>query len=439
MATINVIKLKNKPVVIHYRAFEKCFRMQYVLPYAGAAHEKIPGLAHATEHMLVFNKLGNHNIANEAAATFGVNINAFTGFAMAGLDASGVVSTKALDEVARQWSAQLVSENYTQENWNCEKEIIRAEALDADNTAAFIDVFMRAVTRTSPRYKQGVMIGTDFLDGISVADLRKAHQNWNTWGDQSFVLIVGDLCPEDINRFMTKMDFGNYNASLKVKLDKSRPKAYDQKMSTWSLANYTLSGIEARRYHFMEASGPLLGTQAWYDMLAIGGLFFTGGNSKAHKVLRGDHGICYDCGGLISRVDGGVVLGIEYAMEKKLTTGPKDHELLSKIVKQAASDVTPEAVKMIAMNMKTNYCLIHNSIEDLVDALGDELTIMSYETTLAEFQKNAKLLTLDNRLAMLDNLNVGRLQHLANRFSKSKYTVHYFTEKCEHIKKGKKK
>jgi len=439
VATINVIKLKDKPVVVHYQAFEKCFRMQYILPHAGAAHEEIPGLAHATEHMLVFNALGDHNAANEAAASVGVNINAFTGFAMAGLDASGVVSRKALDEVARQWSAQLVSERFTRESWNCEREVIRAEALDADNTAAFIDVFMRAATRTTPRYRDGVMIGTDFLDDITVADLRKAHKQWRTWGDQSFVLIVGDITQEDAIYFMNKMDFGSYDKTIRMTLDRSRDKAYDQKTSTWQLGNYTLSGVEARRHHFLDATGPMIGTQAWYDMLAIGGMFFTGGNSKAHKVLRGDHGICYDCSGLISRVDGGVVLGIEYAMEKNAAVGAKDHALLSKIIKQAPQDVTPEAVKMVAMNMKTNYCLAHNSIEDVVNILGDELTMMAYETTPAQFQHNAKLLTLDNRLAMLDGLNVNRLKSLANRFSKSKYTVHYFTEKCEPAKKGKKR
>lgn len=429
MAEINVIKIKGKPIVIHYRAFEKCFRMQYILPHAGAAYEDIPGLAHAIEHMLVFNAIGDHNTVNAMATNVGVKINAFTGFAMAGLDASGIVSLEALDEVARQWTAQLKTENYTQQNWDREREVIRAEALDADNTAAFIDVTMRAATRQLPRYKQGVMIGSDYLDYITVADLKRAHKKWGVWGDQSFVLIVGDLTTDEIEDFMKKTDFGKYDPKIKMHLDKNKAKAYCNQIVTWKLSDYSLSGIEARRFHFMEASGPIVGTQAWYDALAIGEIFFTGNSSRAHEVLRSNHGICYDCNGIISRVDGGILLGIEYAMERKPEAMTKSHKLLANIVKDAVKTITPEVVKMASMSMKTTYCLTHNSIDSLTDGLSNELVIMSYESTPAQFEANAKLLTLENRIKMLDNLNYNRLQRMAKRFAKSKYTVHYFIEK----------
>ena len=430
MATINVIKIKGKPVVIHYQAFERCFKMQYILPHAGAAYEGIPGLAHATEHMLVFNAIGDHNTANVAATSVGININAFTEFAMAGMDASGVVSLEALNEVARQWTAQLKTENYTQQNWNRERKIIRAEALDADNTTAFIDVSMRAATRQLPRYKQGVMIGSDYLDSITVADLKKAHKKWGVWGDQSFVLIVGDLTTDEVEYFMKRMDFGKYDPKIKVHLDKNKAKAYSNQIVTWELLDYSLSGIEARRFHFIETSGPIVGTQAWYDALVIGEIFFTGNSSKAHEVLRSNHGICYYCSGVISRVDGGILLGIEYAMERKPKAMIKSHKLLANIIKDTVKTVTPEIVKMTLMSMKTTCCLVHNSIESLTNTLSDELVVMSYESNPAQFEANAKLLTLENRIKILDNLNYNRLQQMAKRFAKSKYTVHYFIQKC---------
>jgi zinc protease len=346
---------------------------------AGSDEQWIPGLAHATEHMMF---RGSATLSSsqlmDAVSVTGGDFDAQTQPTITRYFFT--VPSADLDIALRAERSRATGLLISPDQWNQERGAITQE-VQQDNSNAFYRLFVRMQDRLiggTPYAKNGLGTVADFAHTVTAAQIRRFYQQWYHPNNAVYV-IAGDVDPAAtiarVRALFGGIPAARLPARSPVRLGPLKAATYhdnsDQPYTVVALG-YRFPGYDSPDY----AAGQILGDVLSSERSAFGGLPFTG------KAL-----------GTQFFVQEYPKVGIAFAAGiVPVTTPPEtiDREMRAILEQHKNAGVPPDLVEAAKLREVSQLEFNANSIQGLAEEWSDALTVQglsSPDDMIARFEK----------------------------------------------------
>lgn len=346
---------------------------------AGSDEQWIPGLAHATEHMMFRGSatLSSSQLMDSVSVTGG------------DFDAQTQATTTSyfftvpsvdLDIALRAERSRATGLSISPEQWNQERGAITQE-VQQDNSNAFYRLFVRMQDRLiggTPYAKNGLGTVADFAHTVTATQIRRFYERWYHPNNAVYV-IAGDVDPAATIAQVRALFGGIPRAGLParspVRLGPLKAATYhdtsDQPFTVAALG-YRFPGYDSPDY----AAGQILGDVLSSERSTFGGLPFTGKALATQFVVQE-----YPKVGIA--LAAGVV---------PVTTRPEtiDREMRAILEQYRSAGVPPDLVAAAKLREVSQLEFNANSIQGLAEEWSDAVAVQglsSPDDMIARFEK----------------------------------------------------